>query len=284
MQNAGTRRGDVNRRLNAKPKAPRFGLKRIVLSSALGLMAVGGVYLFFSTGSAALVREWGRERLVYLAANMGYRIDNIYVEGRNYTEADLLRGIINMEKGDPLFAFDPATARDLLRKVSWIKDANVRRVMPDTIYIDITERQPLALWQFEGKVRVVDADGVVLTSELKPFASLPLVVGEGANKKVSDLMALLDAEPDLKSRVEAANWVGDRRWDLTMKDGLLIKLPEDDVGLALRKLADSQHRDRLLDKDIALVDLREADRFVVRTKPGAVQEYKASFKTGGGDI
>jgi len=284
MQSNGTRRANVNRRLSESRGASRFSLKRLMMASALGLMAIGGVYLFFSSGSATMVREWGRERMVYFAANMGYRVDNIYVEGRNYTEADLLRGIINMEKGDPIFAFDPVTARDLLRKVSWVKDANVRRQLPNSIYIRITERSPLALWQVDGKVRVIDADGEVLTSDLRPFSALPLVVGEGANKKVSDLMALLDAEIDVKARVEAATWVGDRRWDLTMKNGLVIKLPEEDVGLALKKLADSQRDDRLLDKNIALVDLREADRFVIRTKPGAVEEYKASFKTGGGDI
>jgi cell division protein FtsQ len=282
MQHSGTRRIDIRRR---QAPRPRFSLKRLGLFAALGLCAVVATYLFFTTGSATAFREWGRERAVHLAANMGYRVQNIYVEGRYYTEADLLKGIINMQRGDPLFNFDPDTARDLLRKVAWVKDANVQRQLPNSIYIHLTEREPIALWQHEGRVRVIDADGVVLTAELKPFANLPLVVGLGANKRVADLMAMINAEPTLKPRIEAASWVGERRWDLKMKDGMIVKLPEDEVGLALHKLADSQAADKLLDKDIALVDLREADRFVIRTKPGAVQEYKANFKPGpGGDI
>lgn len=231
------------------------------------------------------MREWGRDRVVTLAANMGYRVQNIYVEGRYYTEPDLIKGIVNVDRGDPLFNFDPDTARDLLRKVSWIKDVNVQRQLPNSIYIHLTERQPIALWQHEGRVRVIDNEGAVLTSDLKPFESLPLIVGLGANKQVADLMKLVDAEPAIKPRIEAASWIGERRWDLKMKDGLIVKLPEDDVGLALKKLSDSQSQDKLLDKDVALVDLREADRFVIRTKPGAVQEYKVRFTPGpGGDI
>lgn len=276
MQSRRRQTGPQRRRVNGR----RFGLKRVFTVATIALASAMVLYLFFATGSAALTREWARDRLVNLAANAGYRVKNLYVEGRHYTDADIVRGVINMDKGDPLFAFDPETARDLLMKVSWVKNVNVRREMPDSIYINITERQPLALWQTEGKVRVIDAEGVVLTSDLRAFTTLPLVVGVGANTRAVDLLAQLAAEPELQKRVTTAAWVGDRRWDLTTTTGMVIKLPEEDMGLALKKLADGQKQDKLLEKDIAVIDLREADRLVVRTKPGAVTEYKASFHPG----
>jgi cell division protein FtsQ len=277
MQSAGTRRAASNTR-------SRFSLKRLALFAALGVIVLTAGYVITSTGTGASVREWGRERLVTLAANAGYRVNGILIEGRENTDPELIKSIVNLERGSPLFAFDPETTRDLLRKVSWIKDANVQRVLPDTVYIHLTERTPMALWQYQGKVRVIDAEGVALTNDLQPFMTLPFVVGDGANNKAADLLAMLAAVPEITSRLEAASWIGDRRWDLKLKSGMTIKLPEDDVGLALRKLADSQRNDGLLDRNVELVDLREGDRFVVRTKPGAVQDYKVNFKTGGGDI
>lgn len=283
MQSRERYRERPGRRVN-KTRKSRFGLKRLFTLATLFLAGAMMIYLFFATGSAALTREWARERMVNLAANAGYRLKDLYVEGRYYTDADVVRGIVNMERGDPLFAFDPDTAHDLLTKVSWIKDVNVRREMPDTIYIKITEREPLALWQHDGKVRVIDADGVILTSDLRAFTALPLVVGAGANKHAADLLAMLTAEPNLQKRIITAAWVGDRRWDLTTQGGMVIKLPDENVGLAIKKLSDSQGQDKLLDKDIAVIDLREADRLVVRTRPGAVTEYKASFQPGERDL
>lgn len=231
-------------------------------------------YLFVATGSARGTQEWMRERMVTLAANMGYRLDRLYVEGRHYTRADDLRRIINMKKGDPIFSFDPDTARDLLLKLSWVKDVTVRRELPSTIYIELIERRPLALWQFDGRVRVVDETGAILTQDIAPFEALPLVVGAGANNQAADLLAELTAEPEVFKRLESAQWIGKRRWDLVTKGGVVVKLPEHDVGLALKQLGDAQRHDQLLEKDLVQIDLREADRLVIRTRPGVAEDYK----------
>jgi cell division protein FtsQ len=94
---------------------------------------------------------------------------------------------------------------------------------------------------------------------------------------------MLEAEPEIKNLVEAATWVGDRRWDLTLKNEIIVRLPENEIGLALSRLAKAQEKDKILDKDLNLVDLRETDRITVRTRPGAVQEYQASFDSKAGD-
>jgi cell division protein FtsQ len=242
------------------------------------------MYILVATGSVHGAREWARERLVYLAANMGYRLENLYVQGRHYTDADVVRGLVNMKRGDPLFAFDPDTARDLLKKISWVGQVEVRRELPSTIYITLNERSPVALWQHDGKVRVVDPSGVVLTTDIRAFSKLPLVVGAGANLRIGALLTQVAAEPEVEKRLEAATWIGNRRWDLLLKGGMTVKLPEDDVGLALRKLGDGQRRDHLLEKDIVQIDLREADRLVIRTRPGLTQDYRASFKPGGREL
>lgn len=240
-------------------------------------------YAINATNATAPAREWVRARLVTFAANMGYRVQNLYIEGRQFTDPDIVRGVVNVRRGDPLFDFDPDTARDLLMKVSWVKDAVVRRQLPDTIYIHMTERQPMALWQQGGKVRVIDRDGTPLTTDLRGFNTLPLVVGDGANIHAASLLDLIAAESTLATRVENALWVGSRRWDLMLNGGMVVKLPEDDLGLAIKRLADTQTREQILDKDLLVIDLREPDRVVVRARPGAVAPdaaQPAGFKKG----
>ncbi len=200
------------------------------------------------------------------------------MQGRVNIDPDVLRGLINVKPGDPILAFDPAKVRDSIRRLSWVRDVQVERCLPDTIYVRLSERHPLALWQDKGKLRLIDADGVNLAdSNLKSFAALPLVVGDDAPAHAAGLLRLLAAEPTLATQVEASSWVSDRRWDLTLKNGATVQLPAgEDAGLALRRLAAAQAENALLDKDISVIDLREADRMTVRTKPGAVKELRTS--------
>lgn len=210
-----------------------------------------------------------------IAAAHGFAVKNILVEGRENVDADVLRALLNVDAGDPIFAFDPAEGKELIQRLSWVREAHVERRLPDTIYIGLVERVPLALWQNKGKIRLIDADGVTLANEnLGKFAGLIILVGEDAPLHAPGLIRLLNVEPEIKSRVEAATWVGERRWDLKLENGAVVKMPEGDLGLALRRLALAQEQDKLLDRQVEIIDLREENRITVSAKPGAVKEYK----------
>jgi cell division protein FtsQ len=103
-------------------------------------------------------------------------------------------------------------------------------------------------------------------------------VGDDAPQEAPSFFKLLEAEPELWKRVDAAKLVSGRRWDLKLKNGVEVKLPEEELTVALRRLAVLQEEDQLMDKDIMTIDVREPERVTIRTKPGAVQEYKASYQ------
>lgn len=242
-----------------------------------------GVWLS-SSGALDRTQQRVQNGVYEKLADAGFRVNNILVEGRYETDPDVLRAIINLNRGDPIFAFDPAETREMIERLSWVREAHVERRLPDTIYVGLVERKPMALWQHKNKLRVIDEEGVTLTDKLGVNQkTLPIVVGEYANEQAHNLLMMLDAEPEIASLVEAATWVGDRRWDLTLKNQISVKLPENEIGLALSRLAKAQAQDKILDKDINMIDLREGDRITVRTRPGAVQEYQASFDTKAGD-
>lgn len=242
-----------------------------------------GAWLSVS-GGLDRMRHSAQNKTYALLADAGFRVDNILVEGRYETDPDVLRAIINLERGDPIFAFDPAETREMIERLSWVREAHIERRLPDTVYIGLVERKPVALWQHKNKLRVIDTEGITLTDKLSAnHRTLPIVVGEYANEQAHNLLVMLAAEPDVENLVEAATWVGDRRWDLTLKNDITVRLPEMDIGLALSRLAKAQAQDKILDKDVSVIDLRETDRITVRTRPGAVQEYKASFDSKAGD-
>jgi len=274
----GTRRSTIRKRRTGKKALALLWLRRFGLSlGALVFLGWAGSWFFLSEADTKTA-AWARQKSLDVTADMGFTVKNILVEGRVNSDADVLLAIINVEKGDPLFSFDPDEARKLIERITWVKTAHVERRLPDTIYIVLEERKPLALWQRDKKLTLIDEDGEVLTDHnLKRFKDLVIIAGRNAPRHAPELLELLAVEPTLYNRVESASRVGGRRWDLKLDGGIAVKLPEDDIGFALRRLAMGQE-DGLLDKDIVSVDLREPDRMIVRTRPGKVQEYKAGLK------
>jgi cell division protein FtsQ len=140
----------------------------------------------------------------------------------------------------------------------------VRKIYPNDIAITQVEREPAALWQKDGVINVIAADGTVIDAMRDDrYASLPLVVGENANAKLPEYLALVSAAGPLADRIKAGTYVSGRRWTLKL-DGVDVRLPEDDPAGALARLVKLERNERLLEKDIIAVDLRMADRVVVR--------------------
>jgi cell division protein FtsQ len=169
--------------------------------------------------------------------------------------------------------------RDKLKADPWIADETVLKLYPGALQIDITERRPFALWQENGKLSVIASDGIVLKPYVtRRFASLPLVVGKGAETHAKDFLALVANYPVVNSQLKAAIFVGERRWNLRLKDGLDIRLPEIDVGRALATLVKYDREDKLLSRDITAIDMRLPGRLTVRLSEEAAKAREEQFK------
>jgi cell division protein FtsQ len=112
----------------------------------------------------------------------------------------------------------------------------------------------------------------------RDFASLPLVVGKGAERRAADLLALLARYPVIARQLQASVLVAERRWDLYLKDKIVVSLPEVEPELALVRLVDLDRDKRLFSKDIAAIDLRLTDRVAVRLSDRAALAREAALK------
>jgi hypothetical protein len=142
------------------------------------------------------------------------------------------------------------------------------RRLPDTLYVRLVEKRPLALWQHDGRLQLIDDTGAVIpVPRLDRFAKLPLVVGADAASHAADLLAMLAKEPDLAARVTAAVRVGGRRWNLRLDGRIDVLLPADDAATAWAALAHLERSSAILEREVEAIDLRLPDRLVVRLLP-----------------
>lgn len=203
--------------------------------------------------------------LVNLGRDHGLVVQEIRVEGREFTPREALLTAIGTVPGDPILDFDPEAARARLLEIAWVRGAHVERRLPHTILVRLEERQAFAIWQNEGRYTVIDRAGNEMASErFDAFGPLPFVVGAGANTAAAPMVDILRQHPTIADRVEAAVRVSERRWNLRLHNGADVLLPEGHEAAAIERLASLHAQDRLLDRPLALVDMRLPDRLVVR--------------------
>lgn len=243
----------------------KFGLAFAFLSALSALAAYGWTGGFFSrTGDIVIGKT-----LSFTAA-LGFRVNEILVTGRDNIPQEELLTHLGIERNAPIFGVSLTQAQKDISEISWVKNVRVARRLPGEILVEIEERTPVALWQHQKKILAIDAEGKVLSGEgLGRYKSLPLVVGEGAPERVTEIITLLRAEPAISAVLSSAVRVGGRRWDLRLKNGITVKLPENDIELALSKLAAAQQNKGILSKNIDGIDLRLPEKMVVsqRTAP-----------------
>lgn len=248
--------------------------------AATGLMLLGSVGLGVVKGNHIdeIAAALGDARNA--AANgVGFRIASVILNGRKQLTQDEILAIGGVNGRSSLLFLDAAVVRDRLKANPWIADANVLKLYPDRLQIDVTERSAFALWQQDGRLAVIADDGAVLESYVsRRFTMLPLVVGKGADTRARDFLALLDRYPQVRAVTKAAILVGERRWNLRLKDGLDIRLPENDVGNALAALSKLDKDDRLFSRDIVAIDMRLPDRLTVRLSEDAAKAREELFK------
>jgi cell division protein FtsQ len=214
-----------------------------------------------------------------IANSAGFRITGVAINGRKQLTQDEVLAIGGVNGRSSLLFLDAAAVRDKLKANPWIADATVLKLYPGQLQIDITERSAFALWQLDGRLSVIADDGAVLEPYLsRRFISLPLVVGKGAETRAKDFLALLARYPQVRTVTKAAIFVGERRWNLRLKDGLDIRLPEHDVGNALAALSRLDKEDRLFSRDIVAVDMRLPDRLTVQLSDEAAKAREELFK------
>lgn len=241
-----------------------------VLRRAVPLLAVamllGGLAWLWQDGWFGRQAETLRLAALQGTGDLGLRIEEVYVEGRSRTDGTTILSRLGLTLGDPILALDPEAARAELESLPWIKAASVERQLPGTVFIRLQERQPLALWQQQGVIRVIDLEGQVIPGiEPRRFAHLPLVVGKDAPDHAAKLIAVMNSEPELRNRVTAAVRVAGRRWNIQIEGRIDVRLPEDNAAAAWTQLARIERQQGVLNRDVIVVDLRLPDRLVVRT-------------------
>lgn len=241
-------------------------VQRFLTWAILGVLLIAALLVANWFGATqALYRQYGA-----LTAKAGFQVEDIEIVGTRRVDQMKVYDIILERAKGPIMLVDIDGIRNDLSHYGWIKDVRISRQLPTKLYVEIIERKPVAVWQDDGKYRLLDDEGQVLDSITDAqIGNLPIVKGANANQQLVALGVLLDKAQSLKAQVAGATWVGNRRWDLRFRSGETLALPEGEE-LAAQALVNFTRMDgihRLLERNIIHFDLRDPDRMYMREAP-----------------
>ncbi|APO68217.1 cell division protein FtsQ [Rhizobium gallicum] len=255
-------------------RAVRFlvslGTGRIHIPAHTG--TVSALAFFAATGLYGMSLGGHTETVAQAATTAaGFAIEDVKVSGNSETSEIEIFELLGLDGTTSLVALDVDAARRKIVKLPWVESVEVRKIYPKTIEVKLQERQAYAIWQHGQELSLIERNGSVIAPlRDNKFSTLPLVVGRDAESAAASLEGEFSKWPDITSRVKAYVWVSGRRWDLHMDNGVVVKLPSDDVDQALARLSKFNKEQDLLARDIAAVDLRLVDRTAIQLTPEAM--------------
>jgi cell division protein FtsQ len=238
-------------------------VQKAVTWGVLGLGAALGLAILQAFGLPAMV---GNE-VANAFGRAGFEVKRVDLRGIKHMDRLTVYAIAFDQHSMAMPLVDLEDVRARLLRYGWVQDARVSRRLPDTLVVDIVERTPAAVWQYQGRQRLIDAKGVVLEDVSGEAArDLPLLIGPGANTHADELAALLAKAPSLKPVIAGATWIGERRWDMRFQSGETLALPEgtEQSQRALVRFARMDASQRLLGRGFLRFDMRDPTRFVAR--------------------
>ena len=239
--------------------------------SAVAFLAATGFYGMSLGGHSQNVAQ-------ATTAAAGFAIEDVKVSGNDETSEIEILQLLGLDGTTSLVALDVAAARENLAKLPWVENVEVRKIYPKTIEVRLKERQAYGIWQHGTELSLIEKNGSVIAPlRDNKFSNLPLFVGRDAETAASSFETQFADWPELRDRVKAYVRVAGRRWDLHLKNGIIVRLPERNVARALQMLSTMQAEHQLLDRDIAAVDMRLEDRTAVQLTPEAMVRRQAAL-------
>lgn len=255
----------------------RMLFQRYALAGIAGVavLLVGGAATLWAGGYFGLLAEKANRAASDVAIASGFEIRRVTLKGRTETASEELDGAIGPILGRSILHFSPDAARARIEELGWVRAASVSRLLPDTIHVSIVERTPAAVWQMSGRLHLIDIDGALIREVgAYEYSNLPLVVGAGAPDAAAGILQSLARHPEIGDLASALVRVGERRWNVRLRNGVDIRLPDEKFAEALDAVATLQNTNGILDQPLEYIDLRDPERMTVR-KRGAASDDTA---------
>lgn len=240
--------------------------RKLFLGGAVLLGSISAVYVF---NEYKYLESQLKGKLIEISGNVseaaGLVVREVIVEGRLKTRKSTLLKALKVSEGDNILAINMMEMRDRINKLPWIKYARIERHLPNKITLTLVERTPMARWQTNRMLKLIDDHGDVIPKvDLAKFSYLPIIIGKNAPKIAGQILKTLSNEPHLFRRVKSLTLVSDRRWDVRLDNQINVHLPEKNPGRAWTHLATVEQGHNIFGDQVQGIDMRLENQLIIK--------------------
>jgi cell division protein FtsQ len=191
------------------------------------------------------------------------KLKEIHIIGRENITKELLLNKLKLTTETSIIKINLKSLTEKIHSINWIKSAVIERRMPHTLIIKIEEYKPFALLQIKNEHIVISSEGKKIIKDNGRFGYLPVINGPGSEEFASKMLDILSSEPALFHQVWAISFVGKRRWDISLRSGIKIKLPENNPSEAWTRLSEMDRAEAILSREFDVIDLRKTGHIIL---------------------
>ncbi len=247
----------------------------------LGMVLFGSISAFYVFNENKYLESQLRGKLIEVSGNIskaaGLIVQEVVVEGRSKTRKNALLQALQVSEGDNILTINIKEMKDRINKLPWVKFARIERHFPNKISLTLVERTPMARWQTNRMLKLIDDHGdVIPVVDLTSFSNLPIIIGKNAPKIAGQILKTLSNEPHLFRRVKSLTLVSDRRWDVELDNQINVHLPEKNPGKAWTHLATMEQGHNIFGDQVQGIDMRLENQLIIKieknkSSPGKVR-------------
>lgn len=215
-----------------------------------------------------------------------FMVQSMTVTGADDVILPAVTALLPKDYPQSSFDLDLLAIRARIETLDAVRSASVRVGPGGVLQVAVTPRDPVALWRDGPVLRLIDAEGVqsgtLATRGNRP--DLPLIAGDGAERHIQEALDLYARAGPLRDRVRGLVWMGERRWDIVLDRNQRILLPSDGPVAAFDRVIALDLAQDMLERDVTIVDMRNADRPTLRMNEDAAAALRrVTTPTGTGN-
>ena len=237
-------------------------MKVIYWSILLFILVLSSLYFFGKSNKNYLINQL--KPLDQFLINNGFKIKNVLISGTHNLSQDYLRNIINTQNHINILNVNLHTIYNKIIQNSWVEETYVERILPDTIKIKVLEKKPIAIWQNQNGNKLITVNGdVIYHANINKFKnSFPIIKGEKSKENISSILKILETNKNFAKNIWSLTFINQRRWDLHFNQGLIVRLPSQDVIKAWQKIIKLQTNYNILNLRLTEIDLRNPEQIL----------------------
>ncbi len=270
-----------------KQPSKTIGVKKRLNYVILAMILTFILWILMQVGALGFVKTSFNQLWQNATYHAGFRLQYVYLNHKDpqnesltsetfgIAKQEILQaiGLENQKAGQvALMALSPQKIKDDLDSLPWVKSSSVKKILPDSLYLTIEPRQPFVIVETEDKTLVYDSLGNALPIHPSDASdNLLRLAGKGAFEASVELLNIVADSSDLFSEIALAKRISMRRWDIYLKNGLLVKMPENHSTYAWQEITKLARQDDLFTYNVKIIDLRVDDRVTLQGKNAIIQ-------------